>query len=63
MLLLNKNIGGATVEDVALMRKIVGEKVGVKASGGVRDMNDIKAMIDARASRIGTSSAMKIFRK
>lgn len=54
---------GATVEDVALMRKTVGEKVGVKASGGVHDMNEIKAMIDAGASRIGTSSAMKIFRK
>lgn len=52
---------GATVEDVALMRKTVGENIGVKASGGVRDKQDIQAMIDAGASRIGTSSAAKIF--
>lgn len=53
---------GATVEDVALMRKTVGESVGVKASGGVRNVADIKAMIEAGASRIGTSSAVKIFK-
>ncbi|MEH7343868.1 deoxyribose-phosphate aldolase [Bacillus sp. JJ1532] len=54
------SLSGATVEDVANMRKAVGPNVGVKASGGVRDMDDIKSMVDAGASRIGTSSAMKI---
>lgn len=52
---------GATVEDVAIMRKTVGPSIGVKASGGVRDKDDIKAMVDAGASRVGTSSAVKIF--
>jgi deoxyribose-phosphate aldolase len=54
------SLHGATVEDVAIMRKAVGPNVGVKASGGVRNVEDIKAMIDAGASRIGTSSAIKI---
>jgi len=52
--------GGATVEDVALMRKTVGAKVGVKASGGVRNVDDVKAMIIAGATRIGTSSGVAI---
>ncbi|MGG0658737.1 deoxyribose-phosphate aldolase [Rummeliibacillus pycnus] len=52
---------GATVEDVAIMRRAVGSNVGVKASGGVKNMDDIKSMVDAGASRIGTSSAVKIF--
>ncbi|GAC91108.1 MAG: deoxyribose-phosphate aldolase [Anoxybacillus sp.] len=52
--------GGATVEDVALMRKTVGPNVGVKASGGVRSAADAKAMIDAGANRIGTSSGPAI---
>jgi len=52
--------GGATVEDVALMRKTVGDKVGVKASGGVRNVDDAKAMITAGATRIGTSSGVAI---
>jgi deoxyribose-phosphate aldolase len=52
---------GATVDDVAIMRKAVGPNIGVKASGGVRNIDDIKAMVDAGASRIGTSSAVKIF--
>ncbi|WP_413301175.1 deoxyribose-phosphate aldolase [Bacillus sp. 1P10SD] len=52
---------GATVDDVAIMRKAVGPNIGVKASGGVRNSDDIKAMVDAGASRIGTSSAVKIF--
>jgi deoxyribose-phosphate aldolase len=55
------SLHGATVEDVSIMRKAVGPSVGVKASGGVRDQADIKSMIDAGASRIGTSSAVKIF--
>ena len=45
--------GGATVEDVRLMRQTVGETVGVKASGGVRTSEDMKAMVEAGANRIG----------
>lgn len=52
--------GGATVEDVKLMRKTVGEEMGVKASGGVRDLATMNAMIKAGATRIGTSSGVKI---
>ncbi|QHN49908.1 deoxyribose-phosphate aldolase [Geobacillus stearothermophilus] len=52
--------GGATVEDVALMRKTVGDNVGVKASGGVRDRKTAEAMIAAGATRIGTSSGVAI---
>lgn len=52
--------GGATAEDVALMRRVVGEQVGVKASGGVRDANDVAAMLAAGASRIGASSGVAI---
>ncbi len=55
------SLHGATAEDVSLMRKVVGPKVGVKASGGVRNQDDIKLMVDTGASRIGTSSAVKIF--
>ncbi len=53
--------GGARVEDVALMRKTVGPKIGVKASGGVRSLADLEAMVAAGATRIGTGSAMAIF--
>lgn len=52
--------GGATVEDVALMRKVVGDKCGVKASGGVRNKNDLEKMVAAGANRIGASSGVKI---
>ncbi|WP_400164091.1 deoxyribose-phosphate aldolase [Brevibacillus sp. TJ4] len=52
--------GGATVQDIALMRKTVGDKLGVKASGGVRDRETALAMIEAGASRIGTSSGVAI---
>jgi deoxyribose-phosphate aldolase len=52
---------GATVEDVALMRKTVGLNFGVKASGGVRNLEDLKAMVEAGASRIGSSSAVALF--
>jgi len=51
---------GATVEDIQLMRKAVGEKLGVKASGGVRDRKTALDMVNAGASRIGTSSSVKI---
>ena len=52
--------GGATVEDIALMRRVVGEGMGVKASGGVRDFSDAKSMVDAGATRIGASAGVKI---
>ena len=52
--------GGATVADVALMRRTVGPEMGVKASGGVRDYESAKALIDAGATRIGASSGKKI---
>lgn len=51
---------GAKVEDVELMKEVVGEKLGVKASGGIRSMKDAKKMIEAGASRIGASSGVKI---
>jgi deoxyribose-phosphate aldolase len=52
--------GGATVEDIALMRKTVGPNIGVKASGGVRDRASALAMIEAGASRIGASAGIAI---
>jgi len=52
--------GGATIEDVALMRKTVGPELGVKASGGVRSAEDAKAVIEAGATRIGASSSIAI---
>lgn len=52
--------GGATVEDIRLMRKVVGPNVGVKASGGVRSALDAKKMIEAGATRIGASSGIAI---
>ena len=52
--------GGATVEDVRLMRKVVGEEMGVKAAGGIRTYEQALAMIEAGANRIGTSSGVKI---
>ena len=52
--------GGATVEDVRLMRETAGPKFGVKASGGIRDARTALAMIDAGATRIGTSAGVAI---
>ena len=52
--------GGATADDIALMRKTVGPNLGVKASGGVRDYAGAKAMIDAGATRIGASAGIAI---
>lgn len=52
--------GGATAEDVALMRRIVGDDVGVKASGGVRSTDDALKMITAGANRIGASASIAI---
>lgn len=52
--------GGATIEDVRLMKEVVGNDVQVKAAGGIRDWKTCKAMIEAGATRIGTSSSLKI---
>ena len=52
--------GGATVHDVALMRQAVGEEMGVKASGGIRTVDDLKNMAAAGATRIGASAGVKI---
>lgn len=52
--------GGATVEDVELMKGVVGDTMSVKASGGIRSLKDMDKMIEAGADRIGTSSGIKI---
>jgi deoxyribose-phosphate aldolase len=52
--------GGATVADIALMRRVVGPEMGVKASGGVKDYADAKSLVDAGATRIGASAGVKI---
>ena len=52
--------GGATAEDVALMRRTVGAEMGVKASGGVRSLEDAEKMVKAGATRIGASASVKI---
>ena len=52
--------GGATLEDVALMRKTVGKGMGVKAAGGIRTLEDAMKMIEAGANRIGCSSGVSI---
>ena len=54
--------GGATVEDVQLMRETVGPEIGVKASGGIRTPEDARKMVEAGASRIGASASVKIVR-
>lgn len=51
---------GATIEDVALMKKVVGDKLEVKAAGGVRSYEDMVNMVKAGATRIGTSSGVKL---
>lgn len=51
---------GATVEDVKLLKKVVGDKIRIKASGGIRDYETVLKLIEAGASRIGTSSGVKI---
>lgn len=52
--------GGATVEDVALMRRVVGPQMGIKAAGGIRSLEDAKSMVAAGATRIGASAGVKI---
>ncbi|MFN8064145.1 MAG: deoxyribose-phosphate aldolase [Vicinamibacterales bacterium] len=55
--------GGATVADVALMRRVVGAEMGVKAAGGVRDLEGLKAMVAAGATRVGASAGVKILQQ
>lgn len=55
--------GGATVEAVTLMKETIGDRLRIKASGGIRDLETMKKMISAGANRIGTSSAYKFLRQ
>lgn len=55
--------GGATVADVALMRRVVGADMGVKAAGGVRDLHQMQAMVAAGATRVGASAGVRIVRE
>jgi deoxyribose-phosphate aldolase len=54
--------GGATVEDVRLMRRVVGPEMGVKAAGGIRDAESARQMIEAGATRLGASASIEIVR-
>ncbi len=54
--------GGATLEDVKLMKQVVGDDMGIKAAGGIRSQEDARAMIEAGATRLGTSASIKIVR-
>ena len=54
--------GGATLEDVKLMREVVGRDMGIKAAGGIRTVEDAQRMIAAGATRLGTSASIKIVR-
>lgn len=55
--------GGATTDDVALMRRTVGKSMGVKASGGIRSLADLKAMVAAGANRVGASASVRIMQE
>jgi len=55
--------GGATADDIALMRGVAGSRCGVKASGGIRTLADARAMLEAGASRIGASASVAILRE
>lgn len=57
------NKGGATVEDVRLMKQTGGEKIKIKASGGIRDYSTFKDMVDAGADRIGASAGVEILKE
>lgn len=52
--------GGATVADVALIRRVVGAEVGIKAAGGIRDLDSLQALVAAGATRIGASAGVRI---
>ena len=51
---------GATVDDVRIMKRVVGDRLGIKAAGGIRDFATARAMVDAGATRIGTSASAAI---
>lgn len=55
--------GGATVSDVQLIRKVVGPEMGVKASGGIRDLPTLVQMLESGATRIGASASVKIMKE
>lgn len=55
--------GGATIADVMLMRRVVGENVGVKAAGGVRDLEQMQALVAAGATRVGASAGVRIVKE
>src|SRR5712691_1924444 len=55
--------GGATTADVALIRRVVGPQMGIKAAGGIRDLAALKAMVAAGATRIGTSAGVQIIKQ
>ena len=55
--------GGATIADVMLMRKVVGDTMGVKAAGGVRDLEQMHAMVAAGATRVGASAGVRIVKE
>lgn len=57
------SVGGATLEDVMLLRETVGPEMGIKASGGVRTLGEFQAMVKAGATRVGTSSGLKIIQE
>jgi deoxyribose-phosphate aldolase len=56
-------VGGATVDDVRLLRSTVSDRAGVKASGGIRTASEFAAMVNAGANRIGTSAGVKIVKE
>jgi len=55
--------GGATAADIAILRGVAGGRIGVKASGGIRTLEDVRAMLDAGANRIGASAGISIVRE
>jgi deoxyribose-phosphate aldolase len=55
-------VSGAMVDDVRLMKRVVGERMGIKAAGGIRDFETARAMVEAGATRIGTSASLAIVR-
>jgi len=54
---------GATIKDVELIRSVSGTRIGIKASGGIKSLDDVKAFVNAGATRIGTSSGVKIMKE
>jgi deoxyribose-phosphate aldolase len=54
---------GAATSDVALMRRAVGQEMGVKAAGGVRDLDALEAMVAAGATRVGASASVRIMKQ